>query len=237
MGQHILVVEDDDGIALPLVRTLTREGYEVERVAAGAEAIQRVLADGPSLVVLDLGLPDMDGLDVCRRVRDEGFEGGIVILTARDGELDRVVGLDVGADDYIAKPFALAELLARLRALLRRASSASSASTPAAAAATASGTALTVDPDARRAFAGDREISLSTKEFDLLANLDRQRGSVVTREKVMDEVWDENWFGSTKTLDVTIARLRQKLEDSGADVRITTIRGIGFRLDDGAADA
>ncbi|WP_345803456.1 response regulator transcription factor [Microbacterium sp. AZCO] len=236
MGQHILVVEDDDGIALPLVRTLTREGYDVERVAEGGAAVDRVLAGGFSLVVLDLGLPDMDGLDVCRRVRDEGFEGGIVILTARDGELDRVVGLDVGADDYIAKPFALAELLARLRALLRR--SGTPHTVPAAAApAAASGTPLSVDPDARRAFAGDREIQLSTKEFDLVAHLDKNRGNVVTRERLMDDVWDENWFGSTKTLDVTIARLRQKLEDSGADVRITTIRGIGFRLDDGAADA
>lgn len=235
VGQHILVVEDDDGIALPLVRTLTREGYDVQRVAEGSTAVERILADSPALVVLDLGLPDMDGLDVCRRVRDEGFEGGIVILTARDGELDRVVGLDVGADDYIAKPFALAELLARLRALLRR--SAAKASAPQTAPAAASATSLTVDTDARRALAGDREIPLSTKEFDLLANLDRQRGTVVTRERVMDEVWDENWFGSTKTLDVTIARLRQKLEESGADVRITTIRGIGFRLDDGAADA
>ena len=235
VGQHILVVEDDDGIALPLVRTLTREGYDVQRVAEGATAVERILSESPALVVLDLGLPDMDGLDVCRRVRDEGFEGGIVILTARDGELDRVVGLDVGADDYIAKPFALAELLARLRALLRR--SAAKASAPQPAPAAASATSLTVDTDARRALAGDREIQLSTKEFDLLANLDRQRGTVVTRERVMDEVWDENWFGSTKTLDVTIARLRQKLEESGADVRITTIRGIGFRLDDGAADA
>ena len=235
VGQRILVVEDDDGIALPLGRTLGREGYDVERVAEGASAIERVLGGDFALVVLDLGLPDMDGLDVCRRVRDEGFEGGIIILTARDGELDRVVGLDVGADDYIAKPFALAELLARLRALLRR--SAAAASKPAAAPAAASTTALTVDPDARRAFAGDREIQLSTKEFDLLAHLDRHRGNVVTRERVMDEVWDENWFGSTKTLDVTIARLRQKLEESGADVRITTICGVGFRLDDGAADA
>ena len=235
VGQHILVVEDDDGIALPLVRTLTREGYVVERIAEGEAAVGWVLSEAPALVVLDLGLPDMDGLDVCRRVRDEGFEGGIIILTARDGELDRVVGLDVGADDYIAKPFALAELLARLRALLRR--SAAAASRLAAPQASASVTGLSVDTDARRAFAGEREIPLSTKEFDLLANLDRQRGSVVTRERVMDEVWDENWFGSTKTLDVTIARLRQKLEESGADVRITTIRGIGFRLDDGAADA
>jgi DNA-binding response OmpR family regulator len=237
VGQRILVVEDDDGIAVPLVRTLTREGYEVERVAEGGTAVSRVIGDGFSLVVLDLGLPDMDGLDVCRRLREEGFAGGIIILTARDGELDRVVGLDVGADDYIAKPFALAELLARLRALLRRSAGPLAAGTAETTAAAASGAGLTVDADARRVFAGDREISLSTKEFDLLEQLDRNRGAVVTRERLMDEVWDENWFGSTKTLDVTIARLRQKLEESGADVRVTTIRGVGFRLDDGAADA
>jgi DNA-binding response OmpR family regulator len=237
VGQRILVVEDDDGIAVPLVRTLTREGYEVERVAEGATAVERGIGGGFSLVVLDLGLPDMDGLDVCRRLREHDFTGGIIILTARDGELDRVVGLDVGADDYIAKPFALAELLARLRALLRRSAAAVPVAPPFETAVEGSSTALTVDPDARRAFAGGREIALSTKEFDLLAHLDRHRGVAVTRERVMDEVWDENWFGSTKTLDVTIARLRQKLEDSGAAVRITTIRGVGFRLDDGAADA
>jgi DNA-binding response OmpR family regulator len=203
-------------------------------------AVERALGDGFSLVVLDLGLPDIDGLDVCRQLRDEGFAGGIIILTARDGELDRVVGLDVGADDYIAKPFALAELLARLRALLRR--SAGALATPVAAAdagagAEASPHSLVVDADARRVFAGGREIALSTKEFDLLELLARDRGIVATRERLMDEVWDENWFGSTKTLDVTVARLRQKLDDAGADVRITTIRGVGFRLDDGDLDA
>jgi DNA-binding response OmpR family regulator len=237
VGQRILVVEDDDGIAVPLVRTLTREGYEVERVAEGAAAVERGVGGAFDLIVLDLGLPDMDGLDVCRRLRELDFSGGIIILTARDGELDRVVGLDVGADDYIAKPFALAELLARLRALLRRSQQAVA---PPGATVSHEGdpaTAFTLDLDARRAFAGGREIQLSTKEFDLLGQLDRQRGNVVTREKLMDEVWDENWFGSTKTLDVTIARLRQKLQDSGADVRITTLRGIGFRLDDGSADA
>ncbi|WP_231878532.1 response regulator transcription factor [Agromyces sp. NDB4Y10] len=243
MGRQILVVEDDDGIALPLVRTLSREGYEVLRVAEGRAAIEQATAGEVELVVLDLGLPDMDGLDVCRRLRDLGYDGGIVILTARDGELDRVVGLDVGADDYIAKPFALAELLARLRALLRR-SSRPLAAEPgggappgASAPGAASVTPLTVDPASRRAHAGDREVQLSTKEFDLLAQLDRHRGAVVTREQLMDEVWDENWFGSTKTLDVTMARLRQKLDDAGADVRITTIRGVGFRLDEGRADA
>lgn len=238
VGRQILVVEDDDGIALPLVRTLSREGYEVLRVAEGRAAIEQATAGEVELVVLDLGLPDMDGLDVCRRLRDLGYDGGIVILTARDGELDRVVGLDVGADDYIAKPFALAELLARLRALLRRSGSRPIAAEPGTTAPpAASATPLTVDPASRRAHAGDREVQLSTKEFDLLAQLDRHRGAVVTREQLMDEVWDENWFGSTKTLDVTMARLRQKLDDAGADVRITTIRGVGFRLDEGRADA
>lgn len=245
VGRRILVVEDDDGIAVPLLRTLDREGYEVERVAEGAAALERA-GDDIDLVVLDLGLPDMDGLDVCRRLREQDFAGGIIILTARDGELDRVVGLDVGADDYIAKPFALAELLARLRALLRRSASAAPASSAAALSASAAPTAepafateraLMVDVDSRRALVGGRELPLSTKEFDLLAQLDLRRGAVVTRERLMDEVWDENWFGSTKTLDVTIARLRQKLEESGADVRITTLRGVGFRLDEGLRDA
>ncbi|MGX5695414.1 response regulator transcription factor [Agromyces soli] len=239
VGRQIVVVEDDDGIALPLARTLAREGYEVDRVGEGGAAIERITGGDVDLVVLDLGLPDMDGLDVCRRVREQGYTGGIVILTARDGELDRVVGLDVGADDYIAKPFALAELLARLRALLRRSMQAPVASDDAAPGASdaAAASSFVVDTDARRVHAGDREIQLSTKEFDLLAQLDAQRGAVVTRERLMDEVWDENWFGSTKTLDVTVARLRQKLEEAGAEVRITTLRGVGFRLDEGAEDA
>lgn len=238
VGQRILVVEDDDGIALPLVRTLTREGYEVERVADGGLAVERGLSGGFSLVVLDLGLPDMDGLDVCRRLREQDFLGGIIILTARDGELDRVVGLDVGADDYIAKPFALAELLARLRALLRRSATGPLvAAPPTALEGEASPSGLSVDPDSRRVFTNGGEVQLSAKEFDLLALLDRNRGNVVTRERLMDDVWDENWFGSTKTLDVTIARLRQKLDDAGADAVISTIRGVGFRLDQGGADA
>lgn len=236
VGRRILVVEDDDGIAVPLLRTLDREGYVVERVAEGAAALDRATPE-VDLVVLDLGLPDMDGLDVCRRLREADFTGGIIILTARDGELDRVVGLDVGADDYIAKPFALAELLARLRALLRRAGAAAPAAFIDDAMPPSPAAELAVDVEARRVRAGDRELSLSTKEFDLLAQLDARRGAVVTRERLMDQVWDENWFGSTKTLDVTIARLRQKLEESGADVRITTLRGVGFRLDEGAPDA
>lgn len=231
MANTVLVVEDDEGIAIPLVRTLEREGYAVVRAGDGASAVAHAGAGGIDLMILDLGLPDIDGLEVCRRVRADGFTAGIMILTARGGELDRVVGLDVGADDYMAKPFGLAELLARTRALLRRSAG------PAGEAAAATNGGLRVDAAARRVWAGAAEIALTTKEFDVLALLDEDRGSVVTRERLMDEVWDSNWFGSTKTLDVTVGRLRQKLEDQGSSSRVVTVRGVGFRLEDGPADA
>jgi DNA-binding response OmpR family regulator len=228
---QLLVVEDDDGIALPLVRTLDREGYAVERVATGSAGLERAAQGGVDLVVLDLGLPDLDGLDVCRQLRSDGYDGGILILTARGGELDRVVGLDVGADDYLGKPFALAELLARTRALLRRSQRGPTA--PAAEAPSAPGPGLRVDRQARRVWVEDQEVVLTSKEFDLLALLDSERGAVLTRERLMDEVWDENWFGSTKTLDVTMGRLRQKLVESEAPAQIVTVRGVGFRLETG----
>lgn len=229
----VVVVEDDDKIAAPLVRTLEREGHTVERFAQGRPAVERVSAGAVDLVLLDLGLPDMDGLEVCRHVREGGYEGGIIILTARDGELDRVVGLDQGADDYLAKPFALAELLARTRALLRRSAprpSAPDASEPATAPQPVD-RRLQVDRDARRIWVGDSELQATSKEFDVLALLDTRRGSVIGRETLISEVWDQNWFGSTKTLDTTIGRLRQKLEEAEALLRITTVRGVGFRLE------
>jgi DNA-binding response OmpR family regulator len=261
MPHLVLLVEDDDQIAAPLIRTLEREGYTVERAPAGLPAVERVHAGGVDLVLLDLGLPDIDGLEVCRRIRADGYAGGVMILTARGGELDRVVGLDVGADDYLAKPFGLAELMARSRALLRRATPAAGAPaapeapavspdgrpfgrraddrraedrrTPAAAAPTA----LRVDVDGRRVWVGANELVLTAKEFDVLALLQSSPGAVFTRERVMDEVWDENWFGSTKTLDTTVGRLRQKLEDSGTSSRIITVRGVGFRLEGEQPDA
>jgi DNA-binding response OmpR family regulator len=246
----LLIVEDDDAIAAPLVRAVQREGYDVTRVAAGQPALDHVAAGGVDLVLLDLGLPDMDGLDVCRQLRASGYDGGIVILTARAGELDRVVGLDVGADDYLAKPFSLSELLARVRALLRRsgrpavdtdpepATAPPAAAPTTAAAATATATSgFRVDRAARRAWVESTELALTAKEFDVLALLDSQHGTVVSRETLMAEVWDENWFGSTKTLDATIGRLRQKLQDGGAPVVLGTVRGVGFRLEDAAHDA
>ena len=229
---HLLLVEDDDQIAAPLIRTLEREDYLVERFASGLPAIDRIGTGGVDLVLLDLGLPDIDGLEVCRRMRAAGYSGGIMILTARGGELDRVVGLDVGADDYMAKPFALAELLARVRALLRRSAPADVAVPPVASAPPTPATdVVRIDVQARRVWMGDQEISLTAKEFDVIALLGSEPGAVMTRERVMDEVWDENWFGSTKTLDATIGRLRQKLEDSGARSRVVTVRGVGFRLE------
>jgi DNA-binding response OmpR family regulator len=235
MATTVLVVEDDDGIAEPLVRTLEREGYDVIRAATGLGAVERAAQRGIDLVVLDLGLPDIDGLEVCRRIRDGGSAVAILILTARGGELDRVVGLDVGADDYMAKPFGLAELLARIRALLRRSGAVGSHEAESLAPVALVG--LRVDSSARRVWVDDVEVALTSKEFDVLALLSTDRGSVVTRERLMDEVWDSNWYGSTKTLDVTVGRLRQKLEDMKSPARVVTVRGVGFRLEDDASDA
>ena len=230
MAPQVLIVEDDDKIAAPLVRALEREGYEVARTAEGDAALAHLAQHHVDLVLLDLGLPDLDGLEVCRKARDDGYLGGVIVLTARDGELDRVVGLDVGADDYMAKPFGLAELLARARALLRR-----SAARPAEEVAAQAPTRFRVDTDARRIWVDGRELSATTKEFDVLALLDTHRGAVVSRERLISDVWDEHWYGSTKTLDTTVGRLRQKLDEAAASVQITTVRGVGFRLEETGA--
>lgn len=232
MGVQVLVVEDDDKIAAPLVRTLEREGYAVERLAEGLPALPRLASGEIDLLLLDLGLPDVDGLDVCRRAREDGFTGGIIILTARDGELDLVVGLDVGADDYLSKPFGLSVLLARTRALVRRGQGSVATAPVEDAPMVVEGNALRVDVNARRIWVGDAELAATSKEFDVLARLDASRGDVVSREKLISEVWDENWYGSTKTLDATIGRLRQKLDDALAPAQVTTVRGVGFRLED-----
>jgi DNA-binding response OmpR family regulator len=225
MGQRVLVVEDEEDIAFPLVRTLEREGYEVSWVDSGQRALDDLAGLPADVVILDLGLPDMDGLEVCRRAREAGFEGAIMIVTARAGELDRVVGLDYGADDYLAKPFGLAELQARVRALLRRTSSGFTAATE------VDQRGLRIDVAARRVYYDEREVPLSGKEFEVLNILASQRDKVVARARLMADVWDENWYGSTKTLDVTIGRLRQKLEGVGVTDKIVAVRGVGFRLE------
>jgi DNA-binding response OmpR family regulator len=231
MGQRVLVVEDEEDIAFPLVRTLEREGYEVTWVDNGQKALDSLASDPSEVVILDLGLPDFDGLEVCRRARDAGYAGAIMIVTARAGELDRVVGLDYGADDYLAKPFGLAELQARVRALLRRTASLAAVTSDAA------DGGLRIDVAARRVYAGEAEVALTGKEFEVLNILAAHRDKVVSRDRLMADVWDENWYGSTKTLDVTIGRLRQKLESVGVTERVVAVRGVGFRLEGGPADA
>jgi DNA-binding response OmpR family regulator len=223
MSPAILVVEDDDAIAAGLVRVLDSQGYAVRSAGAGLPALAAVTAD-VGLVLLDLGLPDIDGIDVCRRLRAEHPELAILILTARDEQLDIVAGLDAGADDYLVKPFKLPELLARVRAHLRRVAATHA---PAADETVLDVAGVRIDPAARRAHRGDEEIVLRPKEFDLLALLAREAGRVVTRERIMSEVWDTEWMGSTRTLDNHILTLRSKLGDGA----ISTLRGIGYRLE------
>jgi DNA-binding response OmpR family regulator len=220
----ILIVEDDEAIASGLARVLDTQGYRVRRLARGGPAAAEARDEDIGLVVLDLGLPDVDGLTVCRRLRAARPDLAILILTARDQELDVVAGLDAGADDYLIKPFRLSELLARVRAHLRRV-----AATPGD---EHTGQPLragdvVVDPAGRRVWLGDEELQLRPKEFELLALLATHAGRAVTRERIMREVWDTDWLGSTKTLDNHVLTLRRKLGQEA----ITTLRGVGYRLE------
>jgi DNA-binding response OmpR family regulator len=221
----ILLVEDDERISEPLVRVLVSEGFTVTHVDGGKDALAAVDRDRPDLVLLDLTLPDIDGLDVCRKLRAEIPDLPIVMLTARAEEMDVIVGLGAGADDYIAKPFRLAELIARVRARLRVVEQTTRA-TP-----LLEGAGLRVDRDARRTFIDDREVELTSKEFDLLALLMSRPGVTFTREQIMNQVWDEHWWGSTRTLDTHVSTLRKKIgDDSDPPSIVVTIRGVGFRF-------
>ena len=223
-ARSVLLVEDEQSIAEPFAKALIRGGFPTTVARTGAEAIELEAALHPDVVLLDLALPDGDGRDVCRRLRRDS-DVPIIIVTASGTVTDRVVGLELGADDYVVKPFVVGEVIARIRAVLRRGRGGTSGSD------TLVAQSLRIDVGARRAWLGERELELTRKEFDLLVRLAREPDRVVTRESLMSDVWDMNWFGSTKTLDVHIAWLRRKLGDDPAAPRyIHTVRGIGFRL-------
>jgi len=239
IDMRILLVEDDDTVAVPLIDGLGRYGYAVDRVCSGHDALGRSDVD---MVLLDLGLPDADGIDVCQRIRARSAVP-IIMLTARGTEVDRVVGLEVGADDYLTKPFGIRELIARIRAVTRRTRAADDLEQVPAAPAPASRThaatpasrddaairlgGLLIDRRTRRVHLRGAEVGLSLKEFDLLVALAVDAGSVRTRAKLMETVWDEHYHGSTKTLDFHVAALRRKLGDPAW---VQTVRGVGFRL-------
>jgi len=218
---RLLLVEDEKTIADPLVEGLEREGFDVELACSGADALA---AHPPDLVLLDLGLPDMDGADLCRLLRSRG-PTPIIVLTARGAELDRVLLLELGADDYMVKPFGFRELVARIRAVRRRSIAGTE---PADKPGVQRIGPLHIDHRTRRVFALEREVVLTAKEFDLLALLAQDPGAVVRREEIIEAVWDANWWGPTKTLDVHVASLRKKL---GQPSWISTVRGVGYRLD------
>jgi two-component system, OmpR family, response regulator RegX3 len=225
-GPSVLLVEDEQSISEPFARALTRSGFRTNVAASGAEALALIADVGPDVVLLDLALPDCDGRDVCRQIRRDS-DVPIIMLTASGTVTDRIVGLELGADDYVVKPFAVGEVIARIRAVLRR------GRTGGADEGELRADDLRIDVGARRVWLADREVDLTRKEFDLLARLARDSGRVVTRESLMSDVWDMNWFGSTKTLDVHIAWLRRKLGDDPAAPRyLHTVRGVGFRLAD-----
>ncbi len=213
---RVLVVEDDDSIATPMVTGLEREGFDVERVATGAAALAAAPAD---MVLLDLGLPDIDGYEVCRRLRTTSAVP-IIVVTARGEEVDRVIGLELGADDYLVKPFGLRELVARIRAVARRSEGRVTVPDQRRVG------GVELDLRTRRVSVDGGEIELTRKEFDLLALLMEEPGAIRTRDEIMESVWDAHWYGPTKTLDVHIATLRRKLGDPNL---IETVRGVGFR--------
>jgi DNA-binding response OmpR family regulator len=214
---QLLLVEDDDSIALPLIAGLGREGFSVTRAATGAEALAAQPGD---LVLLDLRLPDIDGFTVCRELRQRS-DVPIIVVSARGEEIDRVVGLELGADDYLVKPFGLRELVARIRAVSRRTGARNEDSELVAAG------PVRIDLRAHRVTVQGRHVHLTGKEFDLLTVLVRDAGAVVGRERLLREVWNTTWYGSSKTVDVHVASLRRKLGDPAL---IETVRGVGLRF-------
>jgi two-component system, OmpR family, response regulator RegX3 len=224
--RKILLIEDEESIAEPLAGALGREGFEVVHAATAAEGLEAFRRRSPDLVLLDVMLPDGDGRDVLRQIRSEA-RTPVVMLTARGDELDRVLGLELGADDYVTKPFSAAELTARLRAVLRR----TSAAPPSEEAGALAVGDVEMNLATRTVTRGGAAVELTLKEFELLRVLLENAGRLVRRENLINEVWDPNWFGSTKTLDVHVSSLRKKLGDDPAAPRyVHTVRGVGFRF-------
>jgi two-component system, OmpR family, response regulator RegX3 len=223
MRHRILVVEDEQSIAEPLLDHLEREGFDATLAPSLELARSAYAADQPDVILLDVMLPDGDGRDLAREIRT-GSDVPIIMLTARGEEIDRVLGLELGADDYVVKPFSARELVARIRAILRRGAGTSRLGPITVG-------AITLDPGARTCVKDGDPVELAAKEFDLLHYLMANAGTVLRREDIMDEVWDPHWFGPTKTLDVHVSWLRKKIEDDpGTPVYITTVRGVGFRF-------
>jgi two-component system, OmpR family, response regulator RegX3 len=221
----ILLVEDEKSITEPLTEALEREGFRPRIAGTASQALESARETAPDLVLLDIGLPDGSGLDVCRELRRRD-DVPIIMLTARASETDRVAGLELGADDYVVKPFSAREVTARVRAVLRRAGGTAGSDSEA-----ISIGELTLDPSRHEVSLNGTGLELSRKEFELLRTLMQEAGSVITREALIERVWDMNWFGSTKTLDVHVSGLRRKLGDDPRDPRyIHTVRGVGFRF-------
>jgi two-component system response regulator ResD len=223
---RILLVDDEPLITDSLSYSLKREGFEVKAVGDGEQAMKAIGGFDPDLVVLDIMLPGMNGLEVCRRIRANSSTP-VIMLTARGEELDRILGLEVGADDYLAKPFSFRELLARIRSILRRVEMDRQTSQfqP------VNVGNLTLDPIARRVFRGDQELQLSAREFDLLSILMRNAGRALSREELLAQVWGEDWIGDPRTLDVHVRWLRLKIEEDPAEPEyIQTVRGHGYRF-------
>jgi DNA-binding response OmpR family regulator len=219
---RVLVVEDDEEIAQVLQRSLRMEGYEVKLAGDGVRGLEEAHAFLPDLIVLDLGLPRLDGVDVAKRLREDGDEVPILMLTARDALESRVEGLDVGADDYLVKPFERQELLARMRALLRR--------RPPRGMAPLRVADLMLNPDTHEVSRGDRKIELTQREFELLEYLMRNERLVISRQKLLDEVWGYDPFSITNTIEVFVSNLRRKLEAGGEPRLLHTLRGAGYVL-------
>ena len=229
MATTVVLIEDETSISEPLHDALSAGGFDVLVAGTGTEGLRLIGEHNPDIVLLDLGLPDMDGRDVCRTLRQTSTVP-VIMLTARGQETDRVVGLEIGADDYVTKPFSLAELTARMRAVLRRVPAASTE--PAAEAPrTMTIGGLELDERTWAVRLNDEPLDVTRREFELLRLLMRNAGTVLTREQLMEEVWDTNWFGPTKTLDVHVSSLRRKLGDDPAEAGyIHTVRGVGFRF-------